>query len=271
MKKQIVATINKIALLATLAFALGIAPAFLVPKTALAAPAKCYTTTGPLQVAPTTASCSVDPSGRISYSDLSGQPVDTPAENACYTGEPASGSGSFVSRSFREQNCADLEALRAVSLQSHCETSDGVWAPGASGQQGSCACSGNLTYSNGICQSQASASPSSSNNVPKAQGPEECQSENNRCCEGASGDLTAENCDIVGLLNTIFNFVSGGIALAVIGNIIYAGIQYSMAQGDPSAVTKSKNRIRGALLAFLIYLVLYAFLQWLIPGGVFFA
>jgi hypothetical protein len=82
-------------------------------------------------------------------------------------------------------------------------------------------------------------------------------------------DVNANNCGIIKLLDTGFNLVSGAISLAIIGNIIYAGIQYSMAQGDPSKAQKSKDRIRNAVIAFLMYISLYAFIQWLIPGGVF--
>lgn len=90
----------------------------------------------------------------------------------------------------------------------------------------------------------------------------DCQTENGE-------DLTADNCGIINMLNIVFNFVSGAISLAVIGNIIVAGIQYSSAQGDPGAAAKAKTRIRNALLAFLMYLSLFGFIQWLIPGGVF--
>jgi hypothetical protein len=57
---------------------------------------------------------------------------------------------------------------------------------------------------------------------------------------------------------------SGGL-----GNIIYAGIRYSTAQGDPGAASAAKKRIREAIIAFLMYIALYSFIQWLVPGGVF--
>ncbi len=89
-------------------------------------------------------------------------------------------------------------------------------------------------------------------------------------CEiGTNQRIDEDNCDILGYLNMALNLVSGGVAIAVIGNIIFAGIQYSTAQGDPSAASKAKNRIRGAVIAFIMYACLYAFIQWLIPGGVF--
>lgn len=100
--------------------------------------------------------------------------------------------------------------------------------------------------------------------------PEKTVCRDNSVSDDCSQDnLDKSNCGIVKLLDTAFNLVSGAISLVIIGNIIYAGIQYSMAQGDPSKASKSKDRIRNAVIAFIMYLSLYAFIQWLIPGGVF--
>ena len=88
-------------------------------------------------------------------------------------------------------------------------------------------------------------------------------------CSDPSSNLNEDNCGIIKLLNIVFNFVSGGVILAVIGNIIFAGIRYSTAQGNPSTSGAAKNRIRTAVMALLMYFLLYGFLQWLIPGGIF--
>lgn len=273
MKKQIVSILSKISLAITLVVSMGATQMLFMPATVKAAPAKCYTTIGFLQVEPTTTVCSVDPGGRITYFDLDNVLVPQPEDNACYTGERTGGNDTFQSRRFQEASCVDLETLRTQARRSYCDASGGEWVPGSGPRPPSCRCPDTSRYNNTTCVPIAETAPTENpgNSIPQAQGPEECEKDDNQCCESAGGDLTAENCGIVGLLNTVFNFISGGVALAVIGNIIYAGIQYSMAQGDPSAVGKAKNRIRGALVAFLLYLVLYAFLQWLIPGGVFFA
>ena len=72
---------------------------------------------------------------------------------------------------------------------------------------------------------------------------------------------------IVEDLNGIIDFLSAGVAIVVIGSIILGGIQYSMAGGSPDAVSKAKHRITNALLAFVAFLFIFAFLQWIIPGG----
>lgn len=71
------------------------------------------------------------------------------------------------------------------------------------------------------------------------------------------------------ILTDALNFLSALVGIVVIGSIILGGIQYSASHGDPGAVAKAKKRIVNALLAFVSYIFLYAFLQWLIPGGPF--
>lgn len=51
--------------------------------------------------------------------------------------------------------------------------------------------------------------------------------------------------------------------------IILAGVQYSAASGDPGKVSAAKGRIINAVIALVSYVFLWAFLQWLIPGGAF--
>lgn len=55
---------------------------------------------------------------------------------------------------------------------------------------------------------------------------------------------------------------------AVISYIL-AAIQYSAAQDDPGAVSKAKNRAFQTTLGLIGYFFLFAFLNWVIPGGLF--
>lgn len=56
--------------------------------------------------------------------------------------------------------------------------------------------------------------------------------------------------------------------LAVISYIL-AAIQYSAAGDDPGAVNKAKNRAFQTTLGLLGYFFLFAFLNYLVPGGLF--
>lgn len=74
---------------------------------------------------------------------------------------------------------------------------------------------------------------------------------------------------IVKDLNIVVTFLSGLVGVVVVGVIILGGIQYSMAGDKAEAVGAAKKRITNGLIALLAFLFIFAFLQWLIPGGVF--
>lgn len=66
----------------------------------------------------------------------------------------------------------------------------------------------------------------------------------------------------------IIRFLSDGVGLVVVGSIIVGGIQYSASRGDPQATALAINRIRSSLIALLIYIFAYAFLNYILPGFV---
>jgi hypothetical protein len=83
------------------------------------------------------------------------------------------------------------------------------------------------------------------------------------------GATDLKNNPIIKDINLIVNFLSIGVGVIVIAMIIIGGIQYSIAGDNPQAVTAAKQRITNALIALVAYLFVFAFLQWLIPGGIF--
>lgn len=74
---------------------------------------------------------------------------------------------------------------------------------------------------------------------------------------------------IVNDLNVVVNVLSALVGIVVTGVIILGGVQYSMAGDTPDAVSRAKQRITNGLTALAAFLLVYAFLQWIIPGGVF--
>jgi len=74
---------------------------------------------------------------------------------------------------------------------------------------------------------------------------------------------------IVNDLQTVVNFLSAGVGIVVVGVIIVGGIQYITAGDNPQALTNAKQRIVNGLIAFMAFLLTFAFLNWLVPGGVF--
>lgn len=65
------------------------------------------------------------------------------------------------------------------------------------------------------------------------------------------------------------NFLSAGVGVIVAIMIVVGGIQYASAGGNPQAVQAAKSRIANAVLALVSYFFLFAFMQWLVPGGLF--
>ena len=81
--------------------------------------------------------------------------------------------------------------------------------------------------------------------------------------------LDKNNCGIVGLLVTFINILAGLVGGIVVIMIIVGGIQYSTAGDDPQKVQGAKKKISNALLALFTFIFMFAFLQWVVPGGLF--
>jgi hypothetical protein len=68
-------------------------------------------------------------------------------------------------------------------------------------------------------------------------------------------------------INPLIKFMSAIAGLAGVISIVVGGIQYSLAGGDMGKVAAAKKRITQAVFAFLAFIFLLAFLQWIVPGG----
>jgi len=103
------------------------------------------------------------------------------------------------------------------------------------------------------------------NNVTVNGNPVNGQSNNADCKDE---DLS-KNCGIVRYLRVFINALSRLVGVVVVIMIIVGGIQYSSAGSDPQKIASAKSKITNALLALLVYIFMYAFLQWVVPGGIF--
>jgi hypothetical protein len=72
---------------------------------------------------------------------------------------------------------------------------------------------------------------------------------------------------IVDLGFALIRFISVGIGLVVIGSVIFAGIQYTTARGNPNQVLEARKRIRLTILVLFIYIFAFAIINYLVPGG----
>lgn len=69
-------------------------------------------------------------------------------------------------------------------------------------------------------------------------------------------------------INPFIRLLSVAIGVVSVLMIVVGGVEYSSAGSDPQKVAAAKKRITNAIFALLAYIFLFAFLNWLIPGGV---
>jgi hypothetical protein len=86
--------------------------------------------------------------------------------------------------------------------------------------------------------------------------------------EQAGPCTNLQQCSLIyDYVDPFIDFLSALVGVAVVASIVIGGIQYSSSAGDPSKASAAKNRIRNAIIALVTFLLLYAILNFLIPGG----
>ena len=70
------------------------------------------------------------------------------------------------------------------------------------------------------------------------------------------------------ILNMILVVVTTGVGIAAVGSIVFAGILYITARDNVVQVSKAKTMIMNTVIGIIAYILMWAFLEWIIPGGV---
>jgi hypothetical protein len=98
------------------------------------------------------------------------------------------------------------------------------------------------------------------NDLGPDQATDQCQNNPDKC------DLITNNGDG---LNAIIQFLSIVAGIVIVIAIVIGGIQYSTSRDSAQAVAAARGRITKAIIAAVMFLLLYSFLQWIVPGGFF--
>jgi hypothetical protein len=77
-----------------------------------------------------------------------------------------------------------------------------------------------------------------------------------------------QNCIVTQYIRPGIQFLSAGVGVIIITMIIIGAIQYSTSGGNPQGEADARKKIMNALLAFVTFLFIFTFLNFLIPGGV---
>lgn len=82
---------------------------------------------------------------------------------------------------------------------------------------------------------------------------------------GAGDDVSDSR--IVTYLRWIINFAAGGVGVVSVIMIAIGGVQYITANANPQAIQTAKKKIFNAIIALVLFILMYAILNFLVPGG----
>lgn len=96
----------------------------------------------------------------------------------------------------------------------------------------------------------------------------EQQSDGSYCVPLNQGSTNINDNPIIIMLRGFVQFLAAGIGLAVVGGIIYGGIVYMTARANAGQIEKAQGIIRSAIIGLLLYIFMFALINFLIPGGI---
>ena len=71
------------------------------------------------------------------------------------------------------------------------------------------------------------------------------------------------------VVNIVLNVLTFGVGIAGTLGIVITGVMYLTARDNEAQMAKAKSRLINIIIGLAAYAVMWAFLQWLLPGGLF--
>lgn len=129
--------------------------------------------------------------------------------------------------------------------------------------------SGSTSGSSSSSNSGSSSSSSSDGDAGENKENEDEKEPIDNTPEEVKTAILPESWKIEDILNMILLVVTTGVGIAAVGAIVCAGVLYITARDNAGQVSKAKTMIMNTVVGVVAYLLMWAFLQWIIPGGVF--
>ena len=84
------------------------------------------------------------------------------------------------------------------------------------------------------------------------------------------GDIQddGEGCGFYMILNLVIQILTYGIIIAAAVGITITGITYITAKGNEAQVTKAKRRLIETIVGLVVYVILWAIINFILPGGI---
>lgn len=118
-----------------------------------------------------------------------------------------------------------------------------------------------------VCPNAPSSSDSSgSSGIPDEGIPRE-ELSGGECEPEGDEELNSTNCGIIRLVVNVTNFLSAIAGIALVASLMISGYLYMTARDNAGQIEKAKSRIIQTLLALVLFIFMYALLNFLIPGG----
>ena len=91
------------------------------------------------------------------------------------------------------------------------------------------------------------------------------------CADGSTpqGSPEIESTGLWGVLILAINVLTGLVAVAALGGIVYGSILYTSAGGSSEQTKKAIGIIGNVVIGVIAYALMYVGLNFLVPGGVF--
>ncbi len=94
-------------------------------------------------------------------------------------------------------------------------------------------------------------------------------SNDTHCIPINSGSAELKDNPIYFYLKNILRFLAAGVGLAVGGGIVFGGYMYITARANAGQVEKGKAVIINSIIGLILFIFMFAILQFIIPGGIF--
>ncbi len=89
------------------------------------------------------------------------------------------------------------------------------------------------------------------------------------CKDVKPGSTKIEQTAVWSLLLQVLDILTAGVGVAAVGGVVYGAVLYTSAGGNAEQVKKAREVIRNVVIGILTYALMYAALNFIIPGGVF--
>lgn len=84
---------------------------------------------------------------------------------------------------------------------------------------------------------------------------------------GGSVDVSDGKTAIEDILKLVANILIYGLGVAAVLGVVIAGIMYMTARDNEQQVAKAKMRLFEVVIGLIAWAVMFAVLNWLLPGG----